>query len=83
VRNQFVVGVDLLRKEVGRKESPLAGIGSLFAGRIVVVGRWVGSLWVEVVGRRVVVVVGKMVVVVGVGRVVVVWRGSLLDRYGE
>jgi len=71
-------------KEVGRKESPWIGVGSLFAGRIVVVGRWVGSLWVEVVGRRVAVVVGKMVVVVvGVGRVVVVWEGSLLDRYGE
>jgi hypothetical protein len=83
VRNQFVGGVDLLMKEVGRKESPWIGVGSLFAGRIVVVGRWVGSLWVEVVGRRVVVVVGRMVVVVGVGRVVVVWEGSLLDRYGE
>ena len=82
MRNQFVVGVDLLMKEVGRKESPWIGVGSLFAGKRFV-GRWVGSLWVEVVGRRVVVVVGRMVVVVGVGRVVVVWWGSLLDRYGE
>ena len=83
MRNQFVVEVDLLMEEVGRKESPWIGVGSLFAGRIVAAGRWVGSLWVEVVGRRVVVVVGRMVVVVGVGRVVVAWGGSLLGRYGE
>jgi hypothetical protein len=82
VRNQFVVEVDLLMEEVRRKDSPWIGVGSLFAGRRVVVGRWVGSLWVEIVGRRVVVVVGRMVVV-AVGGVVVVWRGSLRDRYGE
>jgi hypothetical protein len=69
--------------EVGRTESLWVGVGSLFAGRRIVVGRSVGSLWVEVVGRRVVAVVGRIVVVVGVGRAVVVWRGSLLDRYGE
>jgi hypothetical protein len=80
VRNQFVGGVEWLVEGVGRKESR-------FVGGIVVVGRWVGSLWVEVVERKVVVGVGRRVVVavvaVGVGRVVVGWRGNLPDLYDK